>query len=159
MLFFVCLCGFLGSKYQSQNPCCPQYNCCLCMFYSHLNPNSAIYFSKAVDIAPNLPTTTGVTITSFMSHILAISSLSSLYFSIFPTSLSFTTSISRYGNTCDLNFLHGFINKNNIWPSNFNLRITLGCKIPQNLVPFVLNNSIWLMLVPLLCSLEVMFFA
>ena len=66
--------------------------------------------------------------------------------------------ISRYGNIYDLTFLLGFLSKNNIWLSSFNLGITLDCKIPQNLVPFVLNNSIWLMLVPVLCSLEFMFF-
>ena len=77
-----------------------------------------------------------------MAHILAISSLSNLYF--FPFVHPF---IFRYGNIDDLNFLHGFINKNNIWLSSFNLGITLNCKIPQNLVPFVLNNPIWFMLV------------
>ena len=65
--------------------------------------------------------------------------------------------ICRYGNI--YGFLFGFINNNNIWSSSFNIGIRLDCKIPQNLVPFVLNNSIWLMLVLLLCSLEVTFYA
>ena len=35
-------------------------------------PIAAIYFSKPVDIAPNAPKTTGITITSFMPYILVI---------------------------------------------------------------------------------------
>ena len=53
-------------------------------------PIAAIYFSKPVNIIPNEPTTTGINITAFMPHSLSISSLSTLYFSVFPASLSFT---------------------------------------------------------------------
>ena len=64
----------------------------LCMFYSHSVPIAAIYFSKSVDIAPNAPTKNGIAITYSMPHILAIPSLNTLYFAIFPTFLSFTRS-------------------------------------------------------------------
>ena len=49
-----------------------------------------MYFSKLVYIAPNAPVTTGIINTSFMLHIVAISSLSTLYFSNFPTFYLFT---------------------------------------------------------------------
>ena len=65
------------------------------LFFVHVLPSSQSqlleYTSQSqLILHPNAPTTTGITITSFMPHILAISSLSTLYFSIFPTSLSFT---------------------------------------------------------------------
>ena len=59
---------------------------------SSQSPIATIYSSKPVDIAPNAPTTTEIKITSFMSHTLVISSLSTLHFSIFPASLLFTHS-------------------------------------------------------------------
>ena len=66
-----------------------------------------------------------------MAHILAISSLSTLYFLIFPISLFFTCKSPGM-----------VINSNNIWSLNFNLGITMDCKILQNLVHFLLNNFI-----------------
>ena len=50
------------------------------------------YISKPGDIAPDAPTTTRITITSFIPLIPAIPSLSAFYLSMFPTLLSFTHS-------------------------------------------------------------------
>ena len=80
---------FLASKHQFQILAVSN-KAIFCPCYTLMSiPIAGIDFSKPVDIAPNAPTTTGITITSFMPHILAISFLSTLYFSIFPTSLSF----------------------------------------------------------------------
>ena len=130
----------------------------LCMFYSHSVPIAAIYFSKSVDIAPNAPTKK-----RDYNHLFhAPHSCSPIFKHFIFRNLSFFPFIhpfiSRYGNIYNLNFYLGFINNNNIWSSSLNLCIALNCKIPQNLVLFVLKNSIWIMLVPLLCSLKTIFF-
>ena len=120
---------------------------------------SVIYFSKPGDIAPNAPATTGITITSFIPHILAVSSLSILYFSVFPTSLLFTRSFpGMLTSTILTSFLVWSIttisgHRDSILVSHWIV------KSHSILYPFVLNNSIWLMLVPLLCSWKTMFFA
>ena len=85
-----CCFGFLASKYPSQNSCCPNkvaFNACSTFILIRI---ATTYFLKPVNIAPNAPATTEIIIIFFMPQILAISSLSILYFSVFPASFSFT---------------------------------------------------------------------
>ena len=67
----------------------------LCMFCSHLNPNCCNILLKASwywILHPMHLQVLGLQSLPSCLHILVISSLSNLYFSIFPTSLSFTRS-------------------------------------------------------------------
>ena len=125
------------------------------MFYFNSIPIAAKYFSKSVDIATNAPTATDFTITFFIPPILFVSSLSILYFSVFPTFLFFTrTSPGMVTST----ILTSFLVLSIIAMSGRQALILVLHWIVKSRKIFFLNNSIWLILVPLRCSFKAMFF-
>ena len=80
MLFFW---GFFKHPSTSLKVLAVPYKAVFCAYSTFiLIPIAATYFQKPVDIAPNTPATSGMTITFFIPHILVISPLSILYFSI-----------------------------------------------------------------------------
>ena len=74
---------------------------CACYIFMS-TPTAASYFAKSVDVASNAPSTTGITVTFFMPHVLAISSLNiSQSFAFLLCSPAY---ISRF-DTCDFELI------------------------------------------------------
>ena len=105
------------------------------MLNFHLNPN----FCDILN-APNVPTTTGITVAFFMP---CIYKLIVMHFTFLD--ISFFPFVHPY--IYDLNLVLGFINNTSIWSSSF-------VKTESH---FVLSNSICLMLLLLWCSFKTMF--
>ena len=109
---------------------------------------------------PSAPTTTGITIV-FICHILCISSSRSLYLLFF--SISFSAMFLSDGTVISIGLQVEFtesLTYNDVRSVRCYSSISIDWHVPHDgeVVVFIVYNSLWRVLVPFICDLEIMIF-